>query len=103
MGKPLGLRYNGCCIDIHKEENPNGLPIPFHWVKLRTLAYSISDSITISPTQTRKTYLSAIFLTPPEKPPQWIIILGVFYLQEFDSMEHFNRELIEYLDCYRNR
>ena len=22
MGKPLGLRYNGCCYDIHEEEKP---------------------------------------------------------------------------------
>ena len=27
----------------------------------------------------------------------------LLYLQEFDSMEHFKRELIEYLDYYNNR
>ncbi len=24
------LRYNGCCIDIHKEENPNGSKQEYH-------------------------------------------------------------------------
>ena len=27
----------------------------------------------------------------------------LLYLQEFQSMEHFKRELIEYLDYYNNR
>ncbi len=27
----------------------------------------------------------------------------LFYLQEFESMEHFKQELIEYLDYYNNR
>ena len=27
----------------------------------------------------------------------------LLYLQEFDSMEHFQRELIDYLDYYNNR
>ena len=27
----------------------------------------------------------------------------LLYLQEFDSMEHFKRELIEYLDDYNNQ
>ncbi|MCI8703352.1 MAG: IS3 family transposase, partial [Anaerotignum sp.] len=27
----------------------------------------------------------------------------MLYLQEFQSMEHFKRELIEYLDYYNNR
>lgn len=27
----------------------------------------------------------------------------LFYLQEFESMEHFKRELVDYLDYYNNR
>lgn len=27
----------------------------------------------------------------------------LLYLQEFDSMEHFRRELVDYLDYYNNR
>ena len=27
----------------------------------------------------------------------------LLYLQEFESMEHFKRELLDYLNCYNNR
>jgi putative transposase len=27
----------------------------------------------------------------------------LLYLQEFQSMEHFKQEFVEYLDCYNNR
>ena len=36
-------------------------------------------------------------LTMPDKWPKML------YLQDFDSMEHFKEELIDYLDYYNNR
>ena len=44
-------------------------------------------------------WVSAVFLLLSTGP----ILDGALYLQEFQSMEHFKQELIEYLDYYNNR
>ena len=43
-----------------------------------------------------------IVVEPGEKPPERPRGI-LLYLQEFESMDHFKRELITYLDYYNNR
>ena len=44
-------------------------------------------------------WVSAVFLLLSTGP----ILDGTLYLQEFQSMEHFKQEMIEYMDYYNNR